>query len=282
MSVFARRVAIKVGGSMLKNEESFESLAEGIVSYLQNHPEIERAYIIVSARKGMTDKTINTLAPGDEAELFRRALIVGEDEETDTVRNEKPWDRPSWALSLLWGEIESAYLLKEAMSRLGFPASVVTQLGLFPIVAEGRYLQAQVDLKASRRRFTAFDRACSKTGRRAVILSGFGAVNPDGDPVLLGRNASDYVAAVVSRLDTRVDLIIFLKDTGGLYDGFTTERQRLIEQTNVSELLMMSLGRALDRRVLDLVRCDFRITGLSFDEGGTFVRPDSPVRRGVR
>lgn len=262
-----RRVIIKVGGSVLVDEGSFGPLAARLATYLIDKAGIERVYIVVSAMKGITDRLIDSMAPDADAKRLLRALLAGE---AGAAVQSGPWDRPCRSLALLWGEIESAYLLKEAMSRIEMPAAVVTQLGQYPIVASGTYLRARVDLHDSRRRFASFDRMYRD--QRVIILSGFGAVNGDGDPALLGRNASDYVAAILSQLDSRVDLVIFLKDVGGIYECFRTERQKLIASTSTEQLRAAPPDKVLDTRVLDMINCDFHVTGAEIGGGGTIVR----------
>jgi len=262
-----RRIVIKIGGSVLQDENSFAPLAARLVSYLRDQPRLERAYVVVSAMKGVTDRTIDALAPDLNSRLLLRERLSGIKPRTGEADG---WDRPSRSLNLLWGEIESAFLLKEAIERNGIPVGVITQLGLFPILADGDYLHARIDFRESRARFPAFDLACGEG--RVIILSGFGAVNRAGEPVLLGRNASDYVAAVMSRLDKRIDFVLFLKDVGGIYEEFGTERQRLVERTSLSDLKAAPPGQVLDGRVLDAIRCDFRVTGAKIGRGGTVVR----------
>ncbi len=266
-----RRVIIKIGGSVLVSEGSFAPLASRIAAYLNNNPGVERAYIVVSAMKGITDRAIDSIAPDPAAQHLLRSALTGE---ADDPGQTESWDRPCRSLALLWGEIESAYLLKEALSSIEMPAAVVTQLGLYPIAASGTYLRACVDLRDSRRRFTSFDRMYRD--QRIIILSGFGAVNGDGDPTLLGRNASDYVAAILSRLDARVDLVIFLKDVGGIYECYRTERQTLITATSTEQLRAAPPGKVLDHRVLDMINCDFHVTGAEMGVGGTIVRRGRP------
>ena len=267
MNAAKRRVVIKIGGSVLTDEASFSPLADRIADFLRIESGIERLYIVVSAMKGATDRTIDRLAPDPEAGSRLRRLLEGD---SAAFLPDAKWNRSRYALALLWGEIEAAHALSEALLEEGVRARIVTQLGLFPIVVSGAFLRSSLDLAASRRRFAAFERICR--GERVVILSGFGAVNGRGEPALLGRNASDYVAAILSALDDKIDLTIFLKDVEGIFSGFETSRQRLIRMTDVDRLRAAGPEKILDPRVLDIIACDFRVAGSAVGSGGTLVR----------
>jgi aspartokinase len=267
MNAAKRRVVLKIGGSVLPDEASFPSMAAHIADFLRAESGIERLYIVVSAMKGATDRAIDRLAPDPEAKSRLRRLLEGE---SGAFLLDVKWNRPRYSLALLWGEIEAAHVLSEALLEEGVRAKIVTQLGLFPIVVTGAYLRSNLDLAASRRRFTAFERIYR--GERVLILSGFGAVNGRNEPALLGRNASDYVAAILSALDGKVDLAIFLKDVGGIFSCFQTNKQRLIRMTDVDRLRAACPEKILDPRVLDIIACDFRVAGSAVGSRGTLVR----------
>lgn len=264
-----KRVIVKVGGSVLDGEAAYAETASALSGYLRREPEIERLYVVVSAQKGVTDRAIATLAPHPAARRCLRGSLAGEPPPRAAL---ECWDRPRRALALLWGEIESAFHLAERLALEGRRAAVVTQLGLYPLVARGSYLHAKLDLDGSRRRFERFDRAHRRSG--IVILPGFGAANSRGEPALFGRNASDYVAAALSALDPAVGLVVFVKDAGALYEGFATGAPRKIAETGAARLRAAEFGQVLDRRVLEVIACDFRVVGRDIRDGGTMIRLD--------
>ena len=264
-----KRVIIKVGGSVLDDEPAYAAVASVLADYLRRSPDVERLYIVASAKKGMTDRAIDALAPNPDVRRRLRGRLAGE---SCGGADLEYWDRPRHALALLWGEIESAFHLAECLRLEGQQAKVVTQLGLYPIASRGPYLRAEFDLALSRRRFARFERAYRRC--RVVILPGFGAANANGEPTLFGRNASDYVAAVLSALDPNVGLVIFVKDVGAIFEAFATDGQRKIAMTNIARLRASEFGRVLDRRVLEVIHCEFHVVGRDLRGGGTVVHPD--------
>jgi aspartokinase len=261
-----RRIVVKLGGSVLTDEPAFARAASSLAELLAGDRKLDRLYIVVSAMKGVTDGTIDRLAPEAGARSRLRALLEG-----GAARPaDAPWERSRIALSLLWGEIDAAHLLADTLDDIGVPAAVVTQLGLFPIAARGGRLSAEIDLDASRRRFSAFEQAVRD--ENVVILPGFGAVDGRGQPALLGRNASDYVAAVLSALDPKIGQVVFLKDVGGIFAGFRTAGERLIDEIDIGRLRAAGPQKVLDPRVLDVIACDFRVAGAPVGPGGTLVR----------
>jgi aspartokinase len=263
-----RRVVIKVGGSVLGDEPAYASVASVLADYLRRSPALERLYIVVSAQKGMTDRALEALAPDPENRRHLLARLAGQPAGDGGLER---WDRPRHALALLWGEIDSAFHLAECLHLEGCAACVVTQLGLYPIVSRGPYLRAELDLALSRRRFRRFERAHRQS--RIIILPGFGAANVRGEPTLFGRNASDYVAAILSALDPNVNLVIFLKDVGAIYEASVTGGQRKIAVTDIARLRAGEFGRVLDRRVLEIIPCEFHVVGPDMRAGGTVVLP---------
>ena len=264
--MITRRVVIKIGGSVLVDENAFADVAIKLAGYLRKNPEVERLYVIVSAMKGKTERIIGELAPEAAARSQLQRSLQGA---VGVHRENGVWERPRHSLALLWGEIEAAHLLYEALGAQGLRAKVVTQLGPYPIATEGAYLHGRLDIAESRRRFGEFERACR--GERIVILSGFGAVNARSEPTLFGRNASDYVAAILSALDPKVELVLFLKDVGGIFEGFRTAAERRIAVTDVERLRESRCGQVLDGRVLDIIACDFHVVGSDLESGGTIV-----------
>lgn len=259
------RVIWKVGGSVLAEPASYGVLAARIRRYLKQEPLVERLYVVVSAIKGSTNAAVAQLAPREADRETLTRILNGQPVDACGVAR---WDRADVAAALLQGEIDSAHILRAALAHEGVPARAVTQHDSdYPIVASGSYLRAEVNLAKSARRFAVLGKAAWR--ERVTVVSGFGGVNEAGEPVLLGRNASDYVAAILSVLDSRIGSVVFLKDVAGLYDGFGTADQRLIESIDADRLRTLDTGRLLDRRVLDIIRCDFRIAGAGLDSGTT-------------
>ena len=156
------------------------------------------------------------------------------------------FDNPDVASHLLQGEIESTSKFEEEFKKLGIYPEVLIQGENFPIIANGRYLHADVDLEASEQT-GILDSLESKI----VLVPGFGAQNHHKEKVLLGRNASDYVAALIGRLDPKVQEVIYLKDVYGVYENFETEQERLIQEIRAADLQARGCGKVLDARCLE-------------------------------
>jgi aspartokinase len=272
----SRRIVWKAGGSILVDHGSFEPLADRVSDYIEDDS-LERIYVVVSAMLGVTDRLLARIACDQ-----RTAGLLQEALEQDPPFNATAagLDNPSTAEALLAGELESASRLCNALATRGLEARCVTQFDNYPIVAEGSYLRGRLDLAASRSRFGSFDKECD--GARVVVLPGFAGVNRSGEPVLLGRNASDFVAAIVSALDRKVEEVFFLKDVGGLYEHFGSARERLIPAITAADLRRLESGGLLDRRTLDVIACDFRIIDMHLKTGTTVVLGSLPVKKGVR
>jgi aspartokinase/homoserine dehydrogenase 1 len=95
-------------------------------------------------------------------------------------------------LVMSFGERLNCRLIASAMRSMGIAASYVDARGL--IVTNDRYGSAQVDFKASyrkiRRRFS--------TLKGIALVTGFIAATPEGVTTTLGRNGSDYTAALLA------------------------------------------------------------------------------------
>lgn len=100
-----------------------------------------------------------------------------------------------------------------------------------------------------------------------MIVAGFGAVNSKCEPTLLGRNASDYVAAILTYLDDKVKRAVFAKDVPGFYDNFNTDDQTLVRDIDLSQFEKKQFDELLDRRVLEIIACDFTITSPKLHSG---------------
>jgi homoserine dehydrogenase len=172
----------KFGGSVLRDENDLPKAVNEIYRNWRNGVKI---LVVVSAFNGRTD------------ELLAKAKLFDSDDGVAT------------ASLLLSGETESAALLTLALGRAGLPAKILTprQIGLLtrgetldaePIWADTTKLRGELE-------------------NSIVVVSGFGGIDRNGDPTLLGRGGSDLTALFLAeRLDARC---ILVKDVGGLYES---------------------------------------------------------------
>jgi len=235
------RIVIKKGGSVLTDDRAYRHQARRVVDFIRkNNPEV--VYIVASARQGHTDELAGRVCnTPEEREALRRLLKKGDYSNPEDVAR---FDHHYIASHLLSGEIESTKRLEKEFRKLGIYPELLIQGVNFPITANGCYLHANVDFEACDT--SIFDNLESKV----VLIPGFGAQNHHKEKVLLGRNASDYVAALIGRLDPRVKEVVYLKDVPGVYENFGTKQARLIGEIKASELLAKGCGKVLDERCL--------------------------------
>lgn len=184
---------LKFGGSVLRDESD---VTKAVNEIYRNWRSGSKILAVVSAFNGRTDELLS------KAKQFE---IDGGEVATASL--------------LLSGETETAALLTLALGQAGLPAKVLTprQIGLLtrgetldaePIWADTAKLRAELD-------------------NSIVVVSGFGGIDRNGDPTLLGRGGSDLTALFLAeRLDARC---ILVKDVDGLYESdpaYTHEPRR--------------------------------------------------------
>jgi len=227
-----KRTVFKLGGSVLTNEWDYFDHARRIKE-LSN--EVNRIYLVVSAQKGITDKLVASSNLDDKSK----------------------------ASFLLQGEITSARKLFLYLKHLRVNTGLLTQgSGLYPIIANSSYLDAEVHLSESLDRREVLDSLSAKV----VVISGFGAENNLREPVLLGRNSSDLVASLIARIDCKVDEVVYIKDVPGIYDS----DGKVISSMNLAEATKFNFGKLLHQKVLDYACCDLRIR--SSESLGSLIR----------
>ena len=231
---------IKIGGSVLYSDKAYAHQAQRIVEFSKGK---ERVYVVLSARKGHTDELADGLCDSnEERESLRRLLKQGDYSNPEDVQR---FDYHYVASRLLQGEIESALRFERELRKLDIYSERLVQGVNFPITANGRYLHADIDFEACDRNLL------DDLESRIVLVPGFGAQNHHKEKVLLGRNASDYVAALLGNLDPKVKEVVYMKDVPGIYENFGTDRAKLIEEIRAAELLASGCGKVLDERCLE-------------------------------
>lgn len=173
---------LKFGGSVLRDESDLPKAVNEIYRHWRNGTKV---LAVVSAFNGRTDELLS------KAKLFENSGGV------------------PLASLLLAGETESAALLALALGRAGLPAKILTprQIGL---LTRGETLDAEPIWADSNRLRTELENS-------VVVVSGFGGIDRNGDPTLLGRGGSDMTALFLAeRLDARCVLV---KDVDGLYES---------------------------------------------------------------
>lgn len=90
------------------------------------------------------------------------------------------------------GEYVSVNIFSEILNSVGQANSIIDPVD--HIIAEGEILDSLCDVSASKARFENVD----SSGDIVLIMPGFVAVNEAGEKVTLGRNGSDYSAAILA------------------------------------------------------------------------------------
>ncbi len=212
---------LKFGGSSLADAERYLRVKEISVA---SHEE-EGAAVVLSAPKGVTNALsllCDTAAEGkDYGELFAKlgmtlhgivddlskqitALRVARlNDYIDNLLNElnqhlegisllrcAPEQITAKILSM--GEYVSVNIFSEILSALGQKNHIIDPVNY--IIAEGDYLDSIADVAVSKAKFAdlVFDQ------NELLIMPGFVAVNEQGEKVTLGRNGSDYSAAILA------------------------------------------------------------------------------------
>lgn len=133
------------------------------------------------------------------------------------------------------GEYVSVNIFSEILSSLGQKNHIIDPVNY--IVAEGEYLDSIADVAVSKARFAdfVFDKD------ELLIMPGFVAVNEAGEKVTLGRNGSDYSAAILAAcLDASCCEI--WTDVDGVYnaDPNQVEGAILLDKLSYQEAMELS------------------------------------------
>lgn len=177
-----RVVVIKLGGSVLVDDNSYQNAARFLVRRLQTRNE-ERLVVVASARKGITN----------ESERNARGTTLYPNPRT---------------LDLLWstGELHSVALLTLHLEELG-----ASTLGL-NIHETGLRLNGSEEVA-----FLRHEVEEASGGHSAVVVPGFFGTHKGGSILSLGRGGSDLTAVLLAKGlgASRCELI---KDVSGYFD----------------------------------------------------------------
>ncbi|MDC5704487.1 bifunctional aspartate kinase/homoserine dehydrogenase I [Vibrio europaeus] len=133
------------------------------------------------------------------------------------------------------GERVSIQLMKAVLEAKGQAASLIDPVQY--LFARGEYLEAMVDVEVSTQNF----RQNPLPQGHVNIMPGFTAGNEDGELVTLGRNGSDYSAAVLAAC-LRADCCEIWTDVDGVYncDPRLVDDARLLKSLSYQEAMELS------------------------------------------
>ncbi|CAM4253350.1 bifunctional aspartate kinase/homoserine dehydrogenase I [Vibrio agarivorans] len=133
------------------------------------------------------------------------------------------------------GERASVQLMKAVLEAKGQAASLIDPVSY--LIAQGPSLEAMVDVELSSQNF----RAAPLPKSHVNIMPGFTAGNDKGELVTLGRNGSDYSAAVLAAC-LRADCCEIWTDVDGVYncDPRLVDDARLLKSLSYQEAMELS------------------------------------------
>ncbi|GAL10649.1 aspartokinase [Vibrio astriarenae] len=133
------------------------------------------------------------------------------------------------------GERASVQLMKAVLEAKGQPASLIDPVSY--LIAQGPSLEAMVDVELSSQNF----RVHPLPKGHVNIMPGFTAGNDKGELVTLGRNGSDYSAAVLAAC-LRADCCEIWTDVDGVYncDPRLVDDARLLKSLSYQEAMELS------------------------------------------
>ena len=142
---------------------------------------------------------------------------------------------PIAAQILSLGEYVSVNIFSQILTSLGVKNRIIDPVDY--VLAEGDYLDSIADLSASRARFADLDadKDC------LLIMPGFVAANENGEKVTLGRNGSDYSAAILAAC-VDAECCEIWTDVDGVYnaDPRQVEGAVLLDKLTYQEAMELS------------------------------------------
>jgi aspartate kinase len=209
------RVVVKFGGATLANGGRVKKAAQLVVE-----APYEQKVVVVSAPGRTTDQLLNLVSAFEES-----------------------IEEKAYAEILSMGERTSTKVFTSALRAMGIKAVEFdpSQEG-FPVVTNGNFLNATVDLKATRA-------ACRKSvlpllGEWVIVVPGF-LGRCEGRTTVLGRGGSDVTATVLGNC-LEADDVILVKDTSGIMsaDPEVVPDAKPVSTITIDEMYALAHGGA--------------------------------------
>lgn len=255
---------LKFGGTSLANPQRFLQAA----SLIQQAHQQEQAAAVLSAPAKITNylvalvektNTNQDITPElNQAKQIFYTILSGlkqQNEQFDLVKNQQLVDEEFSQIQQLLslysaenpcpdkinasvisrGEKLSIAMMKAWFEACGFSVSVLDPVE--KLLAYGDYLESSVDIDVSTQRIDAK----SIPVNNIVLMAGFTAGNSEGELVVLGRNGSDYSAAVLAAC-LRANCCEIWTDVDGVYtcDPRIVPDARLLKTMSYQEAMELS------------------------------------------
>jgi len=202
---------IKAGGSILSNPQGYIRLAERIADL---HKKGLALVIVVSAMKGVTD------------ELIKIGYSVSRGEPDPELLDEL----------LSMGERTSARILALALKSLGLNVRFFDPAHMdWPLITNEDHGCASPILEDTYTLVNTYLKPLLLKGV-IVVVPGFIGVSKETHKITtLGRNTSDLTAALLAKC-LKADLLVYLKDTGGILPCLGEEKVQPLSKIRIDDL----------------------------------------------
>ena len=201
--------------------------ADGVRNLLKIIGDERDLFIIVSAMGKTTNALERVFAGVQRADreniddlwhgptsLPRVDTLFAELEQTTSTESYRPEDAELWYDRIVaFGELISTTIISEYLAYAGVPNRWIDMRRA--LVTEQRHKDAEVDLNASAPRLRAEVEGCEE---RIFVGQGFIGGAPDGTTTTLGREGSDYSAAVAANILDAESMAVW-KDVDGVLNA---------------------------------------------------------------
>ena len=239
---------LKFGGKSLQNDQGFDRVL-GIVS--ERHEAGEKLAVVLSARASATNQLetlLNKIKGGEgieslwydfveyQAQPDSGAVLNGVFRKLEgklkELQHQGSFTEKDRAEVLSYGELLSARLFTTALNERGIPAELV-DARLF-LTTNQCYGEAQVDQRLSKKQWAECYRRIPVGS--IPVVTGFIASSPEGYTTTLGRNGSNYSAALIANF-LNAEEVINYTHVDGLFSAppEKVEDARLIRQLSFDE-----------------------------------------------
>lgn len=256
---------LKFGGTSLANAERFNQVADIVI----NNQQQSQIALVLSAPSGVTNNLVAVVektSQGQSAEehlvaiqkifaelikglketyaeladdLLRTAFETEIAELSNLLEGVRLLGQcpPSIEARILSkGEVLSIACMKQLLIAKGKQVEVIVPQQKL-IAYKGGYLEAQIDIEASQKRFAEEPIVAGAI----YLMPGFTAGNEQGETLVLGRNGSDYSAAVLAAC-LKAECCEIWTDVDGVYscDPRLVKDARLLKSLSYAEAMELS------------------------------------------
>ena len=239
---------LKFGGKSLQNDQGFDRVLDIVT---ERHEAGEKLAVVLSARASATNQLetlLNKVKQGEgivslwhdfveyQAQPDSGAVLNGVFRKLEgklkELQHQGSFTEKDRAEVLSYGELLSARLFTTALNERGIPAELV-DARLF-LTTDQSYGEAQVDQRLSKKQWVECYRRIPVGS--IPVVTGFIASSPEGYTTTLGRNGSNYSAALIANF-LNAEEVINYTHVDGLFSAppEKVEDARLIRQLSFDE-----------------------------------------------